>query len=172
LFPSSHTVLACKSTFYLHESTYFTTCLECLLCSRLGKADKTAPRCQKSAFCLFPFSLGRSRPVVVPSRPVVVPPWGGFGGGSVVDLGSIWGRCRVALASILPLMPIWARSGVDLGSFWLRPSLWARAGVDLGSIWLRYWLDLGSTSRRSGVSGFTQRWFLPAFFPELAAASR
>ena len=138
----------------------------------LRKAVKTAPSCQKSAFGLFRFLLGRSRPVVVPSRPVVVPSWGGVGGGSVVDLGSIWGRCRVALASILPLMPIWARSGVDLGSFWLRPSLWARAGVDLGSIWLRYWLDLGSTSRRSGVSGFTQRWFLPAFFPELAAASR
>ena len=51
LFPSSHTALACKSTFYLHENTYFTTCLDCLLCSRLGKAAKTAPRCQKSALC-------------------------------------------------------------------------------------------------------------------------
>jgi hypothetical protein len=67
LFPSSHSVLACKSTFYLHESTYLTTCLDCLHCSRLGMAEKTAPSCQKSCLCSCPFFLRFCSPFVLPS---------------------------------------------------------------------------------------------------------
>jgi hypothetical protein len=134
--PTSHTPLACKSTFYLHESTYFTTCLDCLLCSRLGKAAKTAQRCQGSVllllllFALFLFSF---------CSPLWLPLWGPRAGDRHQNRPR-WSPHCVSICVDFDLIcdlepdlePISCRPGLDLGSL-------SRFGFDLafdlGSIW-------------------------------------
>ena len=171
MFPSSHTALACKSTSYLHESTYLTTCLDCLFCSRLGMAEKTAPSCQKSALCSCPFFLRFCSPFVLPSGSPLSGPRPGIETTNDPDRAHTGSSSASILVLFGILRPIWCRSRADLGLTWGRlaalasilASISARSGgdwIDLGllaSNWTSWGLRVsgsqGGLSRVSGSQG-------------------
>ena len=136
---SSQNALACKSTFYPHESTYFTTCLDCLLCSRLGKAEKAAPRCQKSALCLSPVSPAFCRTSgslsYLPRRTKIDP--------DRAHLGSIW---ALSGSPVLSWGLLGHRSATPVSFAGLPWALLPSPGSTWG-------VDLRFSSARSGTPG-------------------
>ena len=135
LFPFLHIALACKLTFYLHDSTYCTTSLERLLCSRLGKAEKTAPRCQKSALCSCPVSPACCRT----SGSLSYLP----GGPKLTQIGPISGRSGLSWAPLgSPGVPSGVALGLPCASLGSPGLSWLPLGPPGGSICASLRLDL------------------------------